>query len=65
MDILHNLREWLKRKWLSRDLHQALRHRDRSGLNAKCRTLGVLIDERVVPEFDGLYLFPTLTLENA
>jgi hypothetical protein len=55
MDILHNLKEWLKRKWLSRDLDQALRHRDRSGLNAKCHTLGVLIDESVVSEFDVLY----------
>lgn len=55
MDIFHRLREWLKRKWLSRDLNQALRHRDRSELNAKCRTLGILIDESIVPEFDVLY----------
>jgi len=55
MEILHNIREWLKKKWLSRDLGQALKTRDRSGLNAKCRTLGILIDEGVVADFDQLY----------
>ncbi len=55
MEILHDLREWLKKKWLSRDLDKAMKQRDRSGLNAKCRTLGVIIDEGVVQEFDGLY----------
>lgn len=55
MEFLHSIREWLKKKWLSRDLDQALKQRDRSGLNAKCRTLGVLLDENVVPDFDGFY----------
>jgi len=55
MELWHQIREWLKKKWLGRDLAQALKSRDRSQINAKCRTLGILIDEQVVPEFDTLY----------
>jgi len=55
MDLLSQMREWLKRKWLSRNLMEALKLRDRSHLNSKCRSLGILIDEKVVSEFDTFY----------
>lgn len=47
--------EKLKRKSLKRHTERNLKQRDLSQLNSKLRTLGFLVDEAVVPDFERLY----------
>lgn len=49
--------EKLKRKYLKRHTDRNLMERDLSQVNAKLKTLGFLVDESVVPDYERLYDF--------
>lgn len=55
MSWASNIFEKLKRKSLKRHTDRNIKERDLSQLNSKLRTLGFLVDESVVPDFERLY----------
>ena len=55
MKIINRVRNWLKNRWLKKEIEFALTQRDRSQINAKCQILGVIVDEQLIPEFDVFY----------